>query len=218
MSLLAIIARRQQALIQAWVRNPLVLVQVESPGTLPGLVFLESDVASASVGRVGRRAAGSVAMVRGPGEPDANASAWVAAGYGSYRDAYLAFVRAAYDLPAAPGDLAGYDIDHLLNRARAPFDSTFIRIEAISSAANQAWGRLFERAASDPRFYANQHRQRRTMSWVICAKLAGELPPNGPGDTPGIQRLVRFFSSVGLSAAEAQSGLADMLSFAYKFR
>lgn len=39
--------------------------------------------------------------------------------------------------------LAGYDVDHLLNRARSPGGSGFIRIEAINSAVNQAQGVLF---------------------------------------------------------------------------
>ena len=56
------------------------------------------------------------------------------------------------------------------------------------------------------------------MSWVICAKLAGQLPPAGPQDVAGIQRLVSWFTSIGISAAEAQTGLTEMLAFAYKFR
>jgi hypothetical protein len=218
MSLHAIIARRQRALIASWVRSPLVQVQVEAPGALPGLVFISDAGEAGMAGGVGRRDERNVAMVTRAGDPDTQASCWVAARYSGYRSAYLAFIREAYGVRATSAELAGFDVDHLLNRARSPQDSTFIRIEAIPAAANQDWGRLFEKAASDPRFYANQQRERRTMSWVICAKLAGQAPPNGPGDQAGINRLVQYFVSIGLDAAEARDGLNSMLSFAYKFR
>lgn len=218
MSLRAIIDRRRQALIAAWVRDPLVQVQVESPAVLPGLVFLDDYGAGASHMQVGRRAATSVAMVSRPGDPDESASVWVASSYGSYRNAYLAFIRQAYGIQVTPADLTGFDVDHLLNRARSPQDSTFIRVEAIPDFANQAWGRLFEKAASNPQFFANQRRERRTMSWMICAKLGGQLPPNGPNDTGGIQRLAGWFRSIGLSDREARDGLSQMLDFAYRFR
>lgn len=218
MSLHAIIARRQRALITAWTVRLTVQVQVESPIVLPRLVFLEDGGRDASTARIGRRSAQNVAMVSRAGDPDTQASCWVASRYSDYRGAYLAFIRQAYGVAATRADLAGFDIDHLLNRARSPQDSTFIRIEAIPAVANQEWGRLFEKAASDPRFYANQERKRRTMSWMICAKLAGQSPPGGPNDQAGINRLVQYFVSIGLGAAEARDGLNSMLSFAYKFR
>jgi hypothetical protein len=56
------------------------------------------------------------------------------------------------------------------------------------------------------------------MSWVICAKLAGQMPPAGPDDTAGIDRLVHYFVSIGMTADEARNGLASMLDFAYGLR
>jgi hypothetical protein len=83
---------------------------------------------------------------------------------------------------------------------------------------NQAWGRLFERAASNPAFFANQHRLRRTLSWTICAKLANRFPPNGPNDVGGINQLVAYFQTLGMDANEAREGLTSMLNFAYGMR
>jgi len=91
----------------------------------------------------------------------------------------------------------------------------YIRIEAVNSPVNQAWGRLFEKAASNPAFFANQHRLRRTLSWTICAKLANRFPPNGPSDVGGIHQLVTYFQTLGMDATEAREGLMSMLSFAY---
>ena len=132
--------------------------------------------------------------------------------------AYIGFLNHVYGTQATSANLAAYDIDHLLNRARSPGGAGYIRIEAVTSAVNQAWGRLFERAASDPAFFANQNRLRRTLSWTICAKLANRFPPNGPDDVGGINRLALYFQTLGMDANEARAGLTSMLGFAYSLR
>lgn len=218
MSLAAIIRRRQDALLKPWSRDPSIQVQAESPDVLPRLVFWEVFGEGAFIAPVGRRNTKNTVLVRRTGNPDSNACIWVAAGYSGYRAAYLDFVREVYGISAASSDLNGYDVDHLLNRARSPDAATFIRIEAIPSVANQAWGRLFERAASDPKFYATRERRRRTMSWMICAKLAGKLPPLGPNDAGGIALLAAFFQSIGIDYGEAEKGLKSMLNHAYQFQ
>ena len=218
MSVLSIIARRRDALVRAWVRDPTVQVQVESPLVLPRLVFLADPEPDASVGQLGRRRQENVAIIKAPGNADAQASVWVASGYGGYKAAYLAFLREVYQVSATSADLAGFDVDHLLNRARSPQDTSFIRIEAVRSDVNQAWGRLFEAASSNPLFFANQARERRTMSYMICAKLAGQMPMLSPTDQSGIDRLVRYFVSIGLPDAESRSGVESMLRFAYQRR
>lgn len=218
MSLQAIISRRQRALFDAWVRDPLVQVQVEHPERLGRLVFLDDFDDTIETERAGRRSLKNVAIVRKPGNPDEMASVWVRAGYSSYQKAWLGFVNQVYGVKATSKDLAGYNIDHLLNKARSPNKAGFIRVEAINDAVNQAWGGLFERAASNPEFSANQKRFRRTMSWIIAAKLMDQPPPRGPGDQQGIARLVQFFNQNGLAADDPQRGLTDMLQFAYRFR
>jgi hypothetical protein len=218
MSLQALIRRRQRALFDAWVRNPLVQVQVEHPEALGRLVFLDDFDEDVQTGKAGRSSLKNVAIVQKPGNVDENASVWVRAGYSSYQKAWLRFVEQVYGIKAAPSDLAGYNIDHLLNKARSPNQAGFIRIEAINDAVNQAWGGLFERAASNPEFSANQNRLRRTMSWIIAAKLMDQPPPRGPNDQQGIARLVQFFNQNGLAADNPQRGLTDMLQFAYKFQ
>lgn len=215
MTMGAIIARRSNAILTQWRLDPLLQVQIEHPTALANFQFLAAEGGAGAVDPLGRRAVTNAGVWRRPGDPDANASLWVRAGYDSYRGAYLAFVREVYGLTATLSDLAGYDVDHLLNRARSPLDSTFIRLEAVPTAVNQRWGALFERFASDPNFFANQRRERRTMSWMIASKLAGQMPPNGPDDTAGIQRLVAFWVSRGFSAQEAENGLRSMLNFAY---
>ncbi|WP_306143748.1 hypothetical protein [Roseibium sp. MMSF_3412] len=90
--------------------------------------------------KAGRRSLKNVAIVGKPGNPDENTSVWVRAGYSSYQNAWLGFVNQVYGLKATRKDLAGYNIDHLLNKARSPNKAGFIRIEAINDAVNQAWG------------------------------------------------------------------------------
>lgn len=218
MSLQALIGRRQRALFDAWVRNPLVQVQVEHPDCLGRLVFLNEFDGEVETEKAGRRSLKNVAIVSKPGNPDENTSVWVRAGYSSYQSAWLGFVNQVYGIKATRSDLAGYNIDHLLNKARSPNKAGFIRIEAINDAVNQAWGGLFERVASNPEFSANKTRYRRTMSWIIAAKLMEQAPPRGPDDHVGIARLVRFFSQNGLAEDNPQQGLTEMLKFAYRFR
>ena len=55
------------------------------------------------------------------------------------------------------------------------------------------------------------------MSYMICAKLAGEPPPKGKNDRAGIDRLANFFERIGIAKSEARKGIESMLAFAYKF-
>lgn len=217
MSLQSIIRNRQQALYQAWVRNPLMQMQVEHPDQLGRLVFLDSYDPTIQARQLAGSSLKNVALVQRDGHPDQNVSVWVRAGYSAYQQAWLNFIEQVYGVTATKGDLAGYNIDHLLNRARSPERAGFVRIEAINGAVNQAWGRTFERAASDAKFSGNE-RFGRTMSWVIAAKLMEQPPPRGPNDQQGIARLVQFFSRNGFSADEAREGVKSMLKNAYRFR
>jgi len=210
--------RRCDALIAEWRQDPLIVVQVESFAVLPALTFLDDQGQGASVGPIGMRLQTNTIISSRPGDPDLNASVWVRASYTGYRTAYIGFLNTVYGTQARSEDLAGYDIDHLLNRARSPGGAGYISIEAVKSAVNQAWGRLFERMASNPAFFANQNRLRRTLSWTVCAKLANQFPPGGSKDTRGKYRLAAYFQSLGLSASEARGGLTSMLSFAYGVR
>ncbi|WP_269581736.1 hypothetical protein [Roseibium sp. Sym1] len=217
MSLHAIIRNRQRALYNAWVRQPMMQMQVEHPGVLGRLVFLDSYDDSIQARQLGRSSLTNVALVQRPGNPDENASVWVRAGYSGYRQAWVNFIEEVYGTRVSSSDLAGYNIDHLFNRARSPAQAGFVRIEAIDGAINQAWGRNFERAVSDTKSGGND-RLRNTMSWVIAAKLMNQPPPRGPNDVQGIADLVRFFSRNGFSAAEAQRGVDGMFEHAYRFR
>lgn len=136
--------RRRKALIALWIQNPLVMVQAESPATLPGLVFLDDNGRTAEVGGLGRRSQTDAFIVSRPGDPERNASVWVRAIYKGYCTAYVGFLNQAYGTQAMAADLVGYDIDHLLNRARSPDGAGFIRIEAIRSEVTRpgdGWSR-----------------------------------------------------------------------------
>jgi hypothetical protein len=164
-------------------------VQAESPGALPGLVFLDEAGAGADLARAGRIRAGNAAIVRRPGGAHDNASLWVAAGYGGYRGAYGRFLQHVYGERASEAELNGWDIDHLLNRARAPDATCFVRVEAIPASANRQWGSLFEKVASDPRFFANRERKRGRRAdgaprHVLCLDrpVGGRGAPRRRGD------------------------------------
>lgn len=215
MSLTTIIKNRQQALLNDWKRDPLILVIVEGMAELKGVVtMLEvEDADDATINRVGTRNETNVAILRTPGNPDSNASVWVKASYRSYRSAYLGFIKEVYGVTATSADLSGFDADHLMNKARSPNGSQFIRLEAVSSAANQGWGRTFEKAAG-----FDAQRARRTMDFTIAAKVAGLLPPVNKQDTRQIDRIVEYFEKqMGLPRHEAE-GFRSRMDFGYSQR
>ncbi len=62
----SLIRRRQRALFDAWVRDPLVQVQVEHPEALGRLVFLDDFDEDVQTGKAGRSSLKNVASCRNP--------------------------------------------------------------------------------------------------------------------------------------------------------
>jgi hypothetical protein len=220
MSFHQIATARRESLINEWLRTGSVLVQAESTSVLGTLVFIDEHVENPSTApsaqRVGRRLDRNVVCVQRDGLAASSASLWVAARYEGYREAYLAFIKVAHQEALKMTDLAGYDADHLLNRARSPKDTTFIRLEAVPADVNQAWGSFFEAAASDPSFVANRQRERRTMSFMVASKAAWQMPPEGPTDTYGINALVKYWANRGFPAEQARSAIDYELKHVFK--
>ena len=107
-------------------------------------------------------------------------------------------------------DLAAYDVDHLLNRARAGNDNSLLRIEASPLGVNRQWGSVLEKLASQATVAGNQ-RTRRLMSYLIAAKVAGFAPPTTLQDPVSRARLVRELASLGIPQKDAQDGLDVLL-------
>lgn len=214
MSLSNIMNNRRKALVARWIADPLILVIVEDMHQLRGTVDLlhmsEDGLSGATVKRVGRRSESNVAILKRPGNPDETTSVWVKASYRSYRSAYLAFVKEVYGIDAKKTDFAGFDADHLLNRARSSAGNEFIRLEAVPSDVNQGWGRTFEKSAG-----FDSRRSRRTMDFTICAKVAGLAPPRNASDTRRIDEIVRFFIRQGMPRWEAE-GFRERFAFGYR--
>ena len=212
MSVSAIVQRRREALLRDFVRNAVPpLLQVENPSILGQLTFLEEFEEDEEEIPLCRRAPGSVVIRQGPGNPDSEATLWVAASYRGYRSAYRAFLKQVYGVTATKSDLAPYDVDHLLNRARSAAGTSFLRIEAIASGANRSWGSAFEKYASTDAISKNRS-ERRLMSYVIAAKVAGLSPPSGPTDTAAIDTIANWFAARGLNRQEVRDGLMNMLT------
>lgn len=210
MSVPNIIAARRTGLLQAFVTGFAPLVEVDGPAGLSGLMVLDEFEGSAAPVQLGRRKSDNVMMVPGrPGDPH-SASVWVRAGYADYRGAYAAFLRAAYAVKAGPADLAAYDVDHLLNRARAGNDDVLLRIEALPMASNRQWGSFLEKLASQANVAGN-HRTRRLMSHLIAGKVAGLAPPVSLTDAPSRAALARGIAALGLPLHEVEQALDNML-------
>lgn len=212
MTLDQIVAARRQALLDRFVRDVFPpLVEADGTGGLTGLMHLDEFTPGSTPGQLGRRKSQNAAMVPGPaGSPHA-ASLWVRGGYGGYRPAYAAFLKANYGLTVTPEALAAYDVDHLLNRARSGNDDVLLRIEALPLSINRQWGSFLERLASSQHIAGNR-RTSRLMSYLIAAKVAGLIPPATLDDQVGIARLAGGLSALGLNAVEVRAGLDNMLA------
>lgn len=210
MSLPAIIARRRDKLLNDFVRGIPPLVEAESAAGLGSLMHLDEFQPGATPAGLGRRATGNVVMVAGPaGQPDA-ASLWVRASYSDYRGAYAAFIQSTYGLTVTPAELGAYDVDHLLNRARAGAGSALLRIEALPLSVNRQWGSFLERLASTPNIRKNNSTLR-LMSYLIAGKVAGLPPPSALNDLAGRRALAQGIAGLGLPLDRVESGLANML-------
>lgn len=214
MNAMGIAEGRRRAILQEWKRNPTVLVITDCLESLPLRVYFAiPDPSIVLAPALGTRTQDMQILSR-PGPPDLNASVWVKASRShDYRKSYMRFLSDVYGVDAHPNCLPGYDIDHLLNLSRAPSTDCFIRIEAVQSEVNRAWGRLFEKASD-----FDNRRGIRSMDWMICAKLGNQMPPTGPKDEKGIERLANFFQTIGIGKAEAVKGLEEKLKFAYRPR
>ena len=204
MSLLQIVERRRLALLEKWKRDSFFQIQVDGVGMLGRALAL--DVDDAPFANVGRRSQSNVFYVPANGSPDDTASLWVSAAYENYRSAYVAFINTVYRTKFRVADLAGFDADHLLNRANSPKDSTFIRLEAVRDAVNRAWGRLYER------FVPMNPREGRKLRWTVASKLAGQMPPSGPDDKAAIERLIQFWVSQGFPRDQVELGITSDLN------
>lgn len=213
MSIGSIIRARTSSLLNSFVRDSFPpLVEVDDVNALAGLTEVLDEFSDTGLGAGGlnRRSTGNVVMLSVAGGAADKASVWVRADYSDYRAAYSAFVRKAYGITVSTADLAPYDVDHLLNRARAGTGNTLLRIEASPLGINRQWGSVLEKLASQATVAGNL-RTRRLMSYLIAAKVAGFAPPVTLQDPVGRARLVRELVSLGIAQQEAQDGLDVLL-------
>lgn len=213
MSIATIIQTRKTALINAFVRDVFPpLVEVDDINALAGLTTSLDEFIGAGLGAGGlnRRSTNNVVMLTAAGGAADKASVWVRADYSDYRAAYAAFVRKMYNISITTADMQAYDVDHLLNRARAGNGNTLLRIEASPLGVNRQWGSVLEKLATQSNVAGNQ-RSRRLMSYLIAAKVAGFAPPTTLQDPISRTRLAQQLAGLGIPLKDAQDGLDNLL-------
>ena len=220
MKLRDIIDRRSQAILRAFETQVIVpLVEVPSTADLPRMAYLEREEQGAkegeqSVGKVGnKRLTSAVVSIAGPNR-DADTSLWTRRTYDDYRPAYLAFIEQVYGFKPDKEELAGYHVDHLLNRGRAAHDTNFLRVEASPSDINSLWGSYFERYASRPDLDSNR-RSLRKIEYMIASKVAGLRPPLDRDDRTAIGMIATYFAARGHDAREVERAVHDKLALAH---
>lgn len=183
---------RREAFLARWRENPAVVTYI--PESNIDEIFFGSDSGRPYYGKVsplGKVKTSDAVMVTFPGEPSFYTSLWVRNDFEGYISVYREFLELVHQVPKGGPTLGslGYDLDHLRNKASTP-PGTFIRLEAIPSGPQRAWGRKYERALSSPKF--EDKRQWGTASWMTVVKVAGLHPPADWDDTKWLQELEDF--------------------------
>ena len=109
--------------------------------------------------------------------PSLNSTAlWVGTSNDRYRDDYLIFLNARYQLglSAIP---APYDVDHLYNRSRAQmYGLQFIRLALVGHAANRSHGAAYEKDVSTNEAL-RVRKDMKLMDEITSMKYFGFLSP-----------------------------------------
>ena len=183
---------RREAFLTRWRDNPAVVTYI--PESKLDKIFFGSDSEPpyfGEVSKLGNVKISDAVMVTFPGDPAFYTSLWVRGDFKGYISAFREFLELVHQVPRGEPTLGslGYDLDHLRNKASTP-PGTFIRLEAIPSDPQRAWGRKYERALSSPKF--KDKRQWGTASWMTAVKVAGLHPPADWDDTKWLQELEEF--------------------------
>lgn len=129
---------------------------------------------------------------------------WVRNDYPYYLRAFRKFLRRYHNCDeTTPLSTVGYDVDHLRSKKQTPA-GTFIRVEAVPSASNQAWGARYESLAAR----GSRTRPRGTADWMTVAKVGNVEPPTDWSDLEGIKRILDFKKAHSIDGDE---GLAEHL-------
>jgi hypothetical protein len=128
---------------------------------------------------------------------------WVRTDNDTYREDYLHFLNAAYQLEIARIP-APYDVDHLYNRSRAKiYALEFIRLALVSGPANRSHGAAYEKDITQNEA-ARVRKEMKLMDEVSMMKYFGYLSPLRDNPRKGEVRAYASFaaSKMGLEAAE----------------
>lgn len=210
-----LVIRRNRAIISQWVQNPNMIVSAVDVTELPLLVSLYNHNSKPKIMALGNIDLNNAFMLKSEGNPDYNASIWVRCGkkgchYTEYRAAYRKFLEQAYNIKIEKKDPEGREVDHLLNLGRAETEGVFVRVEAVKTRVNRAWGGGFERVSSSDHFSVSNSRSKRIISWSIAAKLGDQMPPRNKYDKDGLERLKIFFKGMGISELELTNKVANI--------
>ncbi len=145
-------------------------------------------------------------------------SLWVPKSYGSYRNAFFAFVGHL----CGPGvDMArsgACDVGHLFNRERAPVGA-MIRVEAVLASVNRSHGAGYEKTSGAspvaPRRKADM-RPFTKIEFVSVLEIPGVPSPASADDRPRTGRIRQESSRLGFPADIIGRSLAEMLEFAHR--
>lgn len=182
---------RREKFLERWRDDP--AIPIFTPESELDKIYFGPDHSPCHFGKKSELAnvkTSDAVIITVPGNCAFYTSLWVRNDFKGYVSAFRKFLEIVHQIPSEEPTLGslGYDIDHLRNKASTP-PGTFIRIEAIPSAPQRAWGRNYERALSSPEF---DKKAKGITNWMTVAKIAGFHPPADWDDTKWVQKLEEF--------------------------
>jgi hypothetical protein len=134
---------------------------------------------------------------------------WVGTDNDYYREDYLTFLNAAYELGISKIP-EPYDVDHLYNRSRAKmYGLRFIRLALVGQAANRSHGAAYEKDLSKNEAM-RERRDMKLMDEITSMKYFGFLSPlrDNPRDDE-ISAYATFAATrLGLDPEEIRQSIA----------
>lgn len=104
--------------------------------------------------------------------------------YANYREAFKNFA-AIYHKVSLSGGEEGYNVDHMLNGARAnAYGMGFVRVALVKEDVNQGWGRTYERRVTGR--HPVRHKNVYPGTLITFAKILGAPAPRSNTEAPQV--------------------------------
>jgi hypothetical protein len=137
---------------------------------------------------------------------------WLRPKDGAYKEKYGAYLKKYYDIDAIP---AGYEVDHLFNKARAiDLELVYIRMALVGKHENASHGAGYEKSRTKGGIGAKG--RARGIDEITLMKLCGISSPrkNRPLSREILGHVQRVAAMFGMSPMEIEQNIRELMEVA----